>query len=105
MSHHPPWALWIRDNASRLRALRLARGISCNQLADEAGVNVSQVFRAEAGRDVQLSTALKIYAGLGYEVELELQETCEEVEDLLAEEAQRRQDRRLAGMLIGKRWC
>jgi transcriptional regulator with XRE-family HTH domain len=105
MDSEPGWERrWVAENGARLRELRLERRISQNQLADEAGVNVSQVSRVEAGRDAQISTLLKIYAGLGYKIDLELSETCEEVGDLLVEESLRRQERRLAGMLSGKRW-
>jgi transcriptional regulator with XRE-family HTH domain len=105
MELEPGWARkWVRENATRLEEFRLERRISRNQLADESGVNVSQISRAEAGRDVRLSTMLKIYAGLGYRVELELNEICEEATDLLIDECDRRKDRRHDGLLMGKRW-
>ncbi|MFI5345809.1 MAG: helix-turn-helix domain-containing protein [Elusimicrobiota bacterium] len=105
MDLEPGWELcWVRENGARLKELRLERHISRNQLADEAGVNVSQVWRVESGRDSQLTTFLKLYAGLGYTIKLELLEICDEVGDLLDEESQRRKDRRLEGMLSGKRW-
>ena len=78
--------------------------MSLNQLADAAGVNVSQVSRVEEGRDAQLSTLLKIYDGLGYHVRFQRQEACEEAGDLISEESWRRQERREAGLLSGKRW-
>jgi hypothetical protein len=53
---------------------------------------------------VRLSTLLKICAGLGYRIELEFQETCEEAGELLIEESWRRQERRDEGLLKGKRW-
>ena len=95
---------WIRENAARLRDLRVERRISRKHLADEAGVNASQICRAEAGQDVRISTLLKIYGGLGYRADLELQEICEEAGDLLTQEAWRREERRDAGLLMGKRW-
>ena len=95
---------FCRAHGARLRELRAERGISRKQLADTAGLNVSQVSRAEAGRDARLSTFLKLYRGLGYDLNLEPREFCEEAGDLLAEEAQRRQDRREDGLLSGKRW-
>jgi transcriptional regulator with XRE-family HTH domain len=94
----------VRENGARLKDLRLERGISQNQLADESGVNVSQISRVESGRDAQLSTLLKIYRGLGYELRLDLQEFAEECGDLLSEEAARRSERRESGLLMGKRW-
>ena len=105
MNFEPGWTLrWVRENAARLRALRIERRISRKQLADEAGVNVSQVSRVEAGQDAQISTLLKIYNGLGYRVDLELQEICDEAGDLLSKEAWRRDERRDTGLLMGKRW-
>jgi transcriptional regulator with XRE-family HTH domain len=101
----PGWTRgWVRENGARIQDLRLERRISLKLLADTAGVNVSQVYRIEKGRDVRLSTMLKIFDGLGYRVELVLQETCEEAGALLSEESWRRQDRREAGLLTGKRW-
>ena len=67
-------------------------------------MNVSQVSRTEAGRDVQLSTLLRLYDGLGYRIHLELQEVSEEAGQLLAEESWRREERRDNGLLMGKRW-
>ena len=67
-------------------------------------MNVSQVCRAETGRDVRISTLLKIYSGLGYRFELELQEICEEIGELLSAESRRREERREDGLLNGKRW-
>ena len=96
--------LWIRENAARLRGLRIERRISRKQLADEAGLNVSQVSRVETGQDARISTLLKIYSGLGFAFELELQEICEEAGDLLEKESWRREARRDAGLLTGKRW-
>src|ERR1041384_3201657 len=105
MDTEPGWPLrWVRANGAELRELRLERRISQQQLADEAGVNVSQVCRVEAGRDAQLTTWLKLYHGLGSRVRFEVQEMSEEAGDLLAEEAWRRQERREAGLLMGKRW-
>ncbi len=105
MDLEPGWERrWVRENGERLRNLREERRISQKHLADEAGVNVSQVSRAEAGRDIQLSTLLKISAGLGYELELQFQETCEEAGELLSRESWRRQERRDEGLLMGKRW-
>ena len=95
---------WIRENGARLQELRIERRISRKQLADEAGVNVSQVSRVETGRDVRISTLLKIYAGLGYYIQFELQEICEEVGELLSTESWQRRERREAGLLMGKRW-
>jgi transcriptional regulator with XRE-family HTH domain len=105
MDSAPGWPdRWVAENGAKLRALRRERGNSQKHLADAAGVNVSQVSRVEAGRDAQLTTLLKIYDGLGYRFEFDLQEICEEAGDLLAEESERRRIRREDGMLSGKRW-
>ena len=105
MDFEPEWTLgWIRENGVRLQELRHERRISRKQLADEAGVNVSQISRVETGRDARISTLLKIYAGLGYQIQFELQETCEEAGELLSSESWRRHERREAGLLMGKRW-
>jgi transcriptional regulator with XRE-family HTH domain len=104
MDNEPEWTLcWIRENRARLRELWRERRISQRQLADSAGTNVSQVSRTEAGRDAQISTLLRLYVGLGYRIQLELQETSEEVGELLSEESERRRERREAGLLMGKR--
>lgn len=105
MDFEPDWPLrWVRENGSRLRGLRIDRRISRRQLADAAGVNVSQVCRAEEGRDVRLSTLLKLCDGLGYRLEFDLLELSEEAGALLSEESWRREERRDAGLLTGKRW-
>jgi transcriptional regulator with XRE-family HTH domain len=105
MHLEPGWtADWIRENGARIQDLRIERKISLKQLADEAGVNVSQVSRFERGRDARLSTLLKIAAGLGYKIEFVFQETCGDVGALLDDERYRREDRRDAGLLMGKRW-
>lgn len=105
MDFEPGWELQaVKENAARLRGLRKERRISRRLLAEEAGVNVSQVSRAERGQDVRFSTLLKIYAGLGFLAEIELQEICEEAADLLIRKSWRRLERRLAGLERGKRW-
>lgn len=105
MDSEPGWTLrWVRENGARLQELRVDRRISRKQLADEAGVNVSQIGRAESGQDIRLSTLLKIGAGLGYQLEFVFQETCEEAGELLERESWRREERRDAGLIMGKRW-
>jgi transcriptional regulator with XRE-family HTH domain len=105
MDFEPGWELrWVRKNGKRLRGLRKERRISRKLLADEAGVNVSQINRTEAGQDIRLSTLLKICGGLGYRLEFVLEEICEEAGPLLTAESWRRQERRYAGLDTGKRW-
>ncbi|MFI5361125.1 MAG: helix-turn-helix domain-containing protein [Elusimicrobiota bacterium] len=105
MDFEPGWELrWVRENGGRLESLRLERRISRKQLADESGLNVSQISRAEAGQNVSLSTLLKICYGLGYRFEYELQEIAEEAGELLERESWRREERRDRGLIMGKRW-
>lgn len=88
---------------SLLRELRRGRDVSQRQLADSAGVNPSVVCRAERGLDARLSTWARLFDGLGYRLTFDTVELCEEAADLLAEEAQRRRDRRTEGLCTGKR--
>jgi transcriptional regulator with XRE-family HTH domain len=96
------------EDASRragiqLRGLRQERRISQRQLADDVGVDSSLVTRVERGQDARLSTWTKLFEGLGYRLNLEVEELCEEAADLLSEEAERREKRRLEGLCSGKR--
>ncbi len=84
--------------------MRQERRITRHHLAAEAGVSPSQILRAENGQDIRFSTLLKIFSGLGYRLEFDLQETSEEIGGLLSEESWRRELRREEGMLKGKRW-
>lgn len=93
----------VVNTGVRLRRLRLDRGISRRQLADQTGVNPSVVSHAEKGRDARLSTWLKLFEGLGYDLRIETDEMCEEALDLIAEEADRRRRRRDEGLCTGKR--
>lgn len=105
MDLKPGWERrWILQNASRLADLRDKRRISRNLLADEARLNVSQIWRAEKGQDIRLSTLLKLLDGLGYRFELDLQEICEEAGDLLSDEKRRRDERRDAARSRGRLW-
>ncbi|MCX5797301.1 MAG: helix-turn-helix transcriptional regulator [Elusimicrobia bacterium] len=89
--------------ATLLKELRLDRGISQRQLADHAGVNASVVHRAERGEDAKLSTWGKLFEGLGYRLRIDATELAEEVGELLAEERDRRRERRSQGLCAGKR--
>ena len=92
--------------AALLKKRRRERGISQRQLADYAKVNQSVVNRAERGGDTRLSTWEKLFEGLGDRLELDSTELCEEAGDLLAEEAERRRERRREGLLarFGQRY-
>jgi transcriptional regulator with XRE-family HTH domain len=89
--------------AARLRELRLERGISQRQMADEAGVNRALANRVERGRDARLSTWAKLLEGLGYRMVIDVIELCEESEDMLKREAGRRWERNRDGLCAGKR--
>lgn len=82
-----------------LRRLRKERGISQLQLADGAKVNSSVVHRAERGGNATLETWIKLFEGLGYCLSFDVQELAEECGDLLAEEAARRRENRLMGLV------
>jgi len=87
------------DLALLLVKLRRERGISQNQLADQAKVDSSVVNRAERGGNATLDTWVKLFRGLGYALLFDAQELAEECGDLLSEEAQRRRDNRAWGLL------
>jgi transcriptional regulator with XRE-family HTH domain len=89
--------------AALLRKLRQKRGISLRQLADCAEVNPSVVSRADRGNDAKLSTWERLFAGLGYDLLWDVQETAEEIQDLLSDEAERRRERCREGLCAGKR--
>lgn len=89
--------------AALLKQLRQGRGISQLQLADQAGVNVSVVNRAERGENARLATWEKLFEGLGYRLLFETEELAEESGEMLAEEADRRRENRQRGLCAGKR--
>ena len=89
--------------ASMLKRLRHDRGISQNQLAEQAGVNTSVINRAERGNDARLSTWDKLFEALGYRLLFDAVELSEEAGDLLIEEADRRREKRRQGLCVGKR--
>ncbi|MFA6317014.1 MAG: helix-turn-helix transcriptional regulator [Elusimicrobiota bacterium] len=86
-----------------LQELRLERGISQRQLADDAGVDASVVHRAERGGNAKLGTWGKLFEGLGYLLLFETTELAEETSDILTEEHDRRLERRAEGLCAGKR--
>lgn len=89
----------VERMAAHLRHLRQERRISKLQLADEAGVNVSVVHRAERGGDAKLSTWIKLFEGLGWYLLLDSTEQSEEASGVLSEEHERRCERRLEGLI------
>jgi len=92
-----------RAAAKLLRELRRERAISQRQLADQTGVNPSVVSRAERGAVARLSTWDKLFAGLGYRIQIYAEELAEESGEILAEERERRLARRTDGLCAGKR--
>lgn len=91
--------------AKLLKELRKERGISRRQLAYHAGVNSSVVWRAERGKDAQLSTWKRLFEGLGYYILWDTTEIAEDITDVHREEKERRIDRRIAGLCTGKDRC
>jgi transcriptional regulator with XRE-family HTH domain len=87
-----------------LERLRRERGVSQRQLADTAGVNSSVVSRAERGENASTETWDKLFRGLGYLLVFDVQELAEECGDVLAEEAERRRQRREAGLWRARLW-
>jgi transcriptional regulator with XRE-family HTH domain len=97
----PGW--WLKQDAGmQLKILREYRRVSLRQLADDAGVNPSVVSRLEKGGEARLATLIKLYAGLGYTLVLLPRPQCEEAQDLLDEEADRRRQRRADGLASAK---
>src|SRR5262249_22302272 len=84
--------------ARLLRGMRSGRGVSQRHFADEARVNHSVVARAERGEDGKIGTWEKLFEALGYRLTFKVDETLEEIPDLLAEEAGQREDRRREGL-------
>ena len=63
---HEPTALGLRtDIGLRLAKLRLARNITQDSLAKEAGISVRTLRRLEAGNPSSLDTFLRIAVALG----------------------------------------
>ncbi len=54
---------------ARLRSLRLELGLTQDQVATGSGVNHATVVDAENGRDLYLTTALKLARFFGWSVE------------------------------------
>jgi transcriptional regulator with XRE-family HTH domain len=57
-----------------IRAVRCAKGWSQRHLGEQAGVPQSHVAKLEGGKDVRVSTLLRILVALGYELALEPQQ-------------------------------
>jgi transcriptional regulator with XRE-family HTH domain len=55
----------LAELGERLARLRIGRGLTQAQLADEAGVGKRTVERAEAGHSVQLVTLVRLFRVLG----------------------------------------
>jgi transcriptional regulator with XRE-family HTH domain len=61
----------MRLLGERMRSRRLARNIPVDQLADKAGLNRKTILDMEAGRDVRLSSLVKLLRGLNSLASLE----------------------------------
>ena len=99
---------WIDAKpGEKLRALRQDRRVSQAQLAQEAGLAQSVVCRLEKGADARLSTWKALFEALGYYAVLTPFPVAEEIEDLLNEGRERRQQRAEDGRAAGRaaaRW-
>lgn len=82
----------------RLRMIRTELNASQEQLAEWCGVAQSVISRLEAGRDAQLSTWIKILAGLGCELTIRATTVEDEDRDHHDRENLRRRERRQAGL-------
>ena len=54
----------MAEFGARLRARRLARNLTTGLLADRTGLNRKTIMDFEAGRDVRLSTVMKVLRAL-----------------------------------------
>jgi len=61
----------MRLLGERIRSRRLARNIPVDQLADKAGLNRKTIMDLEAGKDVRLSSLVKLLRGLNTLASLE----------------------------------
>lgn len=86
----------------QLRALRESRGISQRHLAEESGVDQSDIGRIERGADARLSTWKRLFGALGFDAMLAPLPISDDAEDFLRDELQRRQERMEAGRM--RRW-
>jgi transcriptional regulator with XRE-family HTH domain len=89
----PPDVRW----PDLLRRLREKKRVSMRVLADSLGLSHSLVHRAENGGDCHLSTWMKLFSALGCLILTDFALDDEE-EELLTEETERRQERKLEGL-------
>ena len=54
----------LAELGSRLRARRLDRNMTTQALAEKTGLNRKTIMDLEAGRDVRLSTVIKVFRSL-----------------------------------------
>lgn len=85
-----------------LRERRRERGISQRMLAEHAEVRPSVVSRAERGLDCKLTTWVKLFDGLSFDVDLRLEDTGEEVLDVFADEMWERRVRKREALESGR---
>jgi transcriptional regulator with XRE-family HTH domain len=79
---------------SRRRELRISR----LQLADQAGVRASVVWRAERGQDSRLTTWAKLFEGLGSPLIINMKDVDEDTEIMSRDEWSYRKERQLRGL-------
>jgi len=61
----------LRVLGARIKSRRLGRNIPVDQLADKSGLNRKTIMDLEAGRDVRLSSLVKLLRGLNLLATLE----------------------------------
>lgn len=90
-----------------LKEIRKENHVSMRVLADEAGVNVSVVSRAERGGETMVSTWDKLFDALGHYLQVEVYETSEEWPDIMSIRSAEREARKRDALFLyagGKRW-
>jgi len=90
------------EPGARLRAMRDSLDVSQRLLAEQSGVDQSDISRIERGGDVRWSTLKRLFGALGCECELVVGPADEDAEDFLREKMQKRKDRMERGRFA--RW-
>jgi transcriptional regulator with XRE-family HTH domain len=89
---------WAQTSpGEQLRVLRESRKMSQRHLADVSGLDQADICRLERGADARWETLKRLFAGLGYAAALVPLATSDDVEDLIEDELEQRQDRIEAG--------
>ena len=102
LAHDVPLA-WSRASpGDQLRVMRSSRRVSQRHLAAESGVSQAIISRLERGADARLATWQRLFTALGFDAILLPRPSCEDAEDLIKDENERRKDRAAAGRAL--RW-